>query len=148
MRPPSQIQLYKRCDRCNAAFAMMKNFLALLFVSLGLVGCTTGKITNLTPTKMQRSSTGLYPVEMAWESREQALRPDSLQPQVMIGTESTPMKRTPLVENRFETLVPVPADQNVLYYRFKMDYLYNAIPEPKKTSVMSPEYKLEIVDPR
>jgi len=125
----------------------MKNILALLFVAFGLVGCTTGKITNLTPTKMTRNSSGLYPLEMAWESREQALRPDSLEPQVMIGTESFPMKRTPLVKDRFETQVPVPPDQKVLYYRFKMDYLYNAIPEPKKNSVMSPEYKLEIVDP-
>ncbi|MBA4146832.1 MAG: hypothetical protein H0X66_01870 [Verrucomicrobia bacterium] len=123
---------------------MMKNFLALLFVSVGLVGCTTGKITNLTPTKMERNSSGLYPVEMAWQSREQALRPESLQPQVMIGTESYPMQRTPLVKNRFETLIPVPANEDIVHYRFKVDYEYNAIPVPRKNSVMSPEYKLQI----
>lgn len=123
---------------------MMKNVLALLLVSFGLVGCTTGKITNLTPTKVERNSEGLYAVEMAWQSREQALRPQTLQPQVIIGTQLYPMQRTPLVTNRFETLIPVPANQDVVHYRFKVDYEYNAIPVPKKNSALSPEYKLQI----
>jgi hypothetical protein len=126
----------------------MKYFLALLFVSFGLVGCTTGKITNLTPTKAERNDSGLYPIEMGWQSREHVLRPETLEPQVMIGLQTYPMQRTPLVNNRWETLVPVPAGQNTLHYRFKVDYEYNTIPSRKKNSVLSPEYKLLITDPR
>ncbi len=126
----------------------MKHLLALLFVTLGLVGCTTGKITNLTPTKVTRNSAGAYPIEFAWHSREHALRQDSIQPQVIVGLQSFPMQRTQVVSNRWETLVPVPANQNFLLYRFKVDYEFNTIPSRKKNSRLSPEYKLEIVDPR
>ncbi|MFN7138245.1 MAG: hypothetical protein ACK4UN_02780 [Limisphaerales bacterium] len=122
----------------------MKNFLVLLFASLSLVGCTTGKITNLTPSKAQQNAVGLYPVEMAWQSREQALIPETIQPQVLVGAESYPMQRVPLVRNRWETLIPVTPGQDAVYYRFKVDYLYRAIPEPRKNSVLSPEYKMEI----
>ena len=43
-------------------------------------------------------------------------------------------------------LTEVPADQNVIYYRFKFDYYYNRIPERRKSSKLSPEYKLVILD--
>lgn len=126
----------------------MNHLVLLAVLSLGLVGCATSEIVNLTPTQLERNSTGLYPVEAAWNTREQAIRPDSLRPQVLVGHESYPMRRVPVVRDRWETVIPVPADQNVVRYRFKFDYDYNAIPVPRPNSKMSPEYRLEIVDPK
>jgi hypothetical protein len=64
----------------------------------------------------------------------------------MVGLESYPMQKTSLMRNRWETLVPIPADKNVINYRLKFDFEYNAIPDPRPDSKLSSEYKLEIVD--
>src|SRR6186713_913668 len=103
----------------------MKKFLLLLLTPLLFVGCST--ITNLTPTQQSRNATGLYPVEAKWDSRQQSIRPQSIKPSVMVGLESYPMRKTSLMKNRWETLVPIPADKNVINYRFKFDFEYNAI---------------------
>jgi hypothetical protein len=64
----------------------------------------------------------------------------------MIGHESYPMRKTPLMKNRWETLVPVPADKSAINYRFKFDFEYNAIPQVRPDSILSREYELQIVD--
>lgn len=123
---------------------VMKKFLLVLLTPLLFAGCST--ITNLTPTQQPRNATGLYPVEAAWDSRQQSIRPDSMKPSVMVGLESYPMRKTSLMKNRWETLVPIPADKKVVNYRFKFDYQYNSIPQPLPDSKLSREYKLEILD--
>ncbi len=121
-----------------------KKFLLFLLAPLLLAGCST--ITNLTPSQQTRNATGLYPVEAAWDSRQQSIRPDSFKPSVMVGLQSYPMRKTPLMRNRWETLVPVPANKNSVNYRFKFDFEYNAIPAPQPESKLSREYRLEILD--
>lgn len=121
-----------------------KKLFLLLLTPLMLAGCST--ITNLTPSQQTRNATGLYPIEAAWESRQQSIRHDSMKPSVMVGLDSYPMRKTSLMNNRWETLVPIPADKNALNYRFKFDFDYNTIPQPRPDSKLSPEYKLEIVD--
>jgi hypothetical protein len=56
------------------------------------------------------------------------------------------MQRTALVSNRWEALVPAPADRRFVSYRFKFDYEYHSIPRPRRDSRLSPPYQLEIVD--
>ena len=122
----------------------MKNLFLLLLTPFLFVGCST--ITNLTPSQQPRNATGLYPVEAKWDSRQQSIRPQSIKPSVMVGLQSYPMQKTPLMKNRWETLVPVPADKNSIIYQFKFDYEYNSIPQPLPDSKLSREYKLDIVD--
>ncbi|MEO6182500.1 MAG: hypothetical protein ABIP71_05290 [Verrucomicrobiota bacterium] len=122
----------------------MKKLLLLSLVPLLFAGCST--ITNLTPSQQTRNVSGLYPVEAAWDSRQQSIREGSMKPSVMVGMESYPMRKTSLMRNRWETLVPVPADKGVINYRFKFDFDYNAIPQPMPDSKLSREYKLQIVD--
>jgi len=124
----------------------MKLLLPLLLLNAMLVGCASSNITNLTPTKVERTGSNLYTVEAAWSTREHAFRRDSLKPTVVVGLESYPMRPVPVVKNRYETLIPVPPNQSSVRYRFKFDYEYNAIPDPRPNSKMSPEYKLEIVE--
>lgn len=118
--------------------------LAMAALTLGVTGCHT--VTNLTPAQMPRNPSGVYPIEVKFDHREQALREHTLKPYVMVGADFYPMDRTRLMKNRWETLVPVAADQNALYYRFKIDYEINAIPEPRKDSKLSGTYKLTIID--
>jgi len=126
---------------------MMQHVVRLVFlcgVLLWATGCHT--ITNLTPASLPRNPSGLYPVEVKFDHREQALRQDSIRPLVMINDQTFPMERTRLMRNRWETLIPVPADQKEVYYRFKFEYWVNAFPEPRQDSKLSPTYKLTIKD--
>jgi hypothetical protein len=109
-----------------------------------LTGCST--ITNLTPAKQTRNSTGFYPIEAAFATRQQSMRPESIKPSVLIGNETYPMRKTPLVKNRWETLVPIPADKKSIDYHFRFYYEYNSVPQVRPGSIASREYHLEIVD--
>src|SRR3954471_4636860 len=121
---------------------MRKIFLSVLALStLILAGCTS--ITNLTPSKLPRNSTGFYQVEAAWNSRQRTIRDESMKPLVLIGNEVYEMRRVPRVENRWETMIPVPPSVGAVRYQFKFDYMVNAIPRALPDSKMSPEYKLE-----
>lgn len=80
------------------------------------------------------------------DTTQQTVKDDTIKAYVLVGPESYPMERTPLLTNRWETLVPVPAGSNFIYYRYKFDYLYRSIPNPKPGSLLSPPYKLEILD--
>jgi hypothetical protein len=117
--------------------------ICLLSVSL-LVGCVQTTITNLTPHRMPRNNTGFYPVEMIWESNQAALRRETVKPAVMVGTNAYPMKRTQLLTNRWETLVPIGKQANVLRYRIKVNWQFNAIPVPQPNSQLSREFLLQV----
>lgn len=123
---------------------MLKKFLPLLPLLL-LVGCTTPTFTRLTPSVQPRNANNLYPVETIFESQQQSLRWDSVKAYVLVNGQTLPLRQVPLVQNRWEGLVPVPADVNSVNYRFKFDYLYNDFgTTPKPDSVFSKVYKLEI----
>jgi hypothetical protein len=120
---------------------MIKKLLVLL--PLVLAGCAT-TFTNLTPLHQPRNADNFYSIEVAFNSRRQSLRWESINPQVVVGTDFYPMRPTPLMKNRWEALVPVPADRDILHYQYKFDFKYNALGEPKPDSALSPVYTLRI----
>jgi hypothetical protein len=123
----------------------IKRFLLLLPVLL-LTGCTTAKITRLSPTQQPRNPDNLYPVGMAFGTRQQTLRWDSLQPYVLVDGQSFPLRPVPIVKNRWEGLIPVPPTKDTVTYRFKVDFLYDVFgKEPQRDSAWSPAYTLKIV---
>lgn len=123
----------------------LKNFLLLLPVLL-LAGCATGKFTRLSATQQPRNPDNLYPVEVAFTSKQQSLRLDSIQPYVLVDGQAFPLRPVPVVQNRWEGLIPVPPTKKVATYRFKFDYLYNAFgKDPQRDSAWSPSYSLKIV---
>ncbi len=124
---------------------MLKKILPLLLAPLLLAGCTA-TFTNLTPSQRPRSTNNLYRVEVALASRQQTMRWESIRPQVLIGTENYPMRRTALMTNRWEGLIPVPASANLIHYRYKFDYDYNAVGRPRSDSALSDEYTLKVLD--
>ncbi len=100
----------------------------------------------MTPLSAPRSPDGLYLIEARWDSNQRSIRKDSFTPHVVVGTEFHPMERVPLTTNRWEAIVPVPANQRFVTYRFKFDYLYDSFPNPRKDSRLSPSHQLQIVD--
>jgi hypothetical protein len=127
---------------------MKKNFRSmalLLLFPLILAGCAT-TVTNLTPTTQARKLNGLYPIEVAVDTRQQSLQQETITPYVLIGAQSYPMQQTMLLKNRWETLVPIPADREFVSYQFKFDYEYLGIPRRQKGSKLSAPYQLRILD--
>jgi hypothetical protein len=126
--------------------AMRKNVLPLLLAPLLLAGCTA-TFTNLTPTRQMRNANNLYPVSVAFNSRQQSLRWESIQPSVLMGAEAYPMRPTLRMNNRWEALVPIPANTNLVEYQYKFDFQYNAFgTPPQNDSSLSPKYTLRILD--
>ncbi len=126
---------------------MLKKFLPLLPILL-LAGCTTtGTFTRLTPNQQSRNADNFYPVETAFDSKQQSIRWDSVQAYVVANGQAYPMRKVPLVKNRWEGLVPVPAGATTVNYRFKFDYLYNSFASsPKANSVSSKIYTLKVTE--
>lgn len=125
------------------------SFGALICLSVFLSGCTTDSfyntaITNLTPSRLTRNAEGLYLLEAHWRSNQQSIRKDSFKAYVKVGNEFYPMRRTPMLANRWEALLPVPADKSVVNYQFKFDYLVNGIPVAQPDSKLSSTYQLDI----
>jgi len=124
---------------------MWKKILPLLSVLL-LTGCAA-TFTRLSPLQQPRNPNNLYPVEVAFNSQQQSLRWESIQPYVIVNGELYPLHPVPLVQKRWEGFVPVPPVANSVTYRFKFDYKYNNLgTAPKPNSAYSPAYKLIIVD--
>ena len=124
---------------------MSKRFLPLCIAPLFLAGCTS-VFTNLTPTVQPRNANNLYPVEVAMDSRQQSLRWDSIRPQIVVGKDYYPMRSTPMMTNRWEGLVPVPAGTDLVRYHYKFDFDYNAFGGLRPDSASSPEYTLKITE--
>lgn len=124
----------------------LKKFLPLLPLLL-LTACSTpGKFTRLTPTQQPRNPDNMYPVEVVFNSSQQSLRWESIKSYVMVDGQAYPLRRVPLVRNRWEGLVPVPPTKNSVTYRFKFDYLYNSFgKQPQPDVSVSPAYKLTII---
>ena len=122
----------------------MKKIFCILLLPLLLAGCTS--ITNLTPSQYPRDPSGLYRVEAEWKSDRDTILPGSFQPLVMIGFDTYPMHPVPVVQDRWEALIPVPADKEYILYRYRFDYAVNAISKPHPDSLMSSEYTLPIRD--
>jgi hypothetical protein len=123
----------------------MKRVVPACLLALLIVSCATKVITNLTPSQLPRDPSGQYLVEMKLDSKQQSLRPDSITPKVVSGFNTYPMRPTLRMTNRWEALVPVPANQDAFLYHFKVDYEYNKFGnKPGQGSLTSEQYKLTI----
>ena len=118
--------------------------LSLLTLPLLLAGCTS-TFTNLTPTRQPRNAENLYPVEVQFNSKQQTLRWHTIKPYVQVGDKLLPMRPTPLMNNRWEGLVPVPEGKEGVAYRYKFDYEFNTFGPAENGSAMSPSYELKLL---
>ena len=132
-----------------AMFRICKSALriaAMAWIAASLTACKTHTITNLTPGRQPRNDAGVYHFEVDWGSRQQSIRTNSIKPMVVIGNEVFPMQKTPVVSSRWEAFIPVAATNKEVYYRYKFDYEYKAIPAVRNDSKLSPPYTLIITD--
>ena len=122
---------------------MLKRILPALLLPLILAGCATS-FTNLTPSQQTRTTNNVYSVEVEFVSNQQSLRWDSIRPQILVGSQSYDMRSTPLMNNRWEGQILVPASSDKIAYRYRFDYDYNSFGKPKADTALSPQYILRI----
>jgi uncharacterized protein YceK len=120
----------------------MNKLCLLSLLPVLLAGCSS--ITNLTPTQYPRDPSNFYRVEAMWKSNRRVIKPDTFKPLVVVDLQTYPMRPVPLVRDRWEAYIPVPADQNVANFHYKFDFTDYAFGKPKGDSLMSTTYKLTI----
>ena len=125
---------------------MLKKSLPVWSLSLLLLAGCASQLTNLTPQQQVRNTNNLYTVEVAFDSRQQTIRWQSIQPKILVGKESYDMRPTPFMTNRWEGQIPVPPGTSMIHYRYKFDFRYNRMGEPGKDSALSSDYALKILD--
>ena len=81
-----------------------------------------------------------------WDSHAADIKKDTIKGFVVVGEDAYPMQRSPMLTNRWETLLPIPKDKDFINYRFKFDYMYLKIPAPQPSSKLSDPYQLQIID--
>ena len=124
---------------------MWKKSLLLLPVLVLFVGCAAVG-SNISAQRQVRNPENLYPVEVKFDSRQQSLRWETIKAYVIVGKESYEMRKIHLMNNRWEALIPIPANVNTIAYHYKFDYLYNDFGGPKQGSASTRTYALEILD--
>lgn len=122
----------------------LRVFFGVVLLSVLGAGCTTTSITNLTPADFPRSNSGLYRVEAAWQSNQKSIREGTVDPVVIVGDTQFPMQPVPFAEGRYETLVPVGPDEDSVFYQFKFNFTYDAVPQPRANSKRSEQFRLDI----
>ena len=140
-----EIHLYKPPGLMPCCVVMLRKILTLFGLPLLLAGCTS-TLTNLTPQQQIRNADNLYPVEVALATRQQSLRWETIRPYVVVGAEFYPMRPTLLMTNRWETLIPMPPNTNLVHYHFKFDFEYQTLRERRTDSALSSAYTLQILD--
>ena len=121
---------------------MLKKTLPFLLLPL-LAGCAA-QFTNLAPSQAARNSNNLYPVEVEFNSQQTALRWDTIKPTIVVAGQSYDMHPTMMMTNRWEGLVPVPADANAVQYHYRFDYDMSGWGKLQPDSAVSKEYSLKI----
>ncbi len=122
---------------------MKKKIFALLLLPALLAGCSS--ITNLTPSSYARDPSGFYRVEAQWSSQREVIRQGSFNAVVLLEVKSYPMRPVPLVQDRWEGFIPVPAAEDLVHYHYKFDFLVDTVSQPRPDSLMSTDYSLKIV---
>jgi hypothetical protein len=114
-------------------------------LTLLLAGCAT-QLTNLTPQQQRRNANNQYLVEVAFNTRQETVRWQSIRPQIVVGADMFPMRPTPLMTNRWEGWLPVPQGTTQVRYHYKLDFEYNKMGKPGNDTSLSKEYTLRILE--
>jgi hypothetical protein len=117
-----------------------------LVAALAISGCATSSVTNLTPTHHPRNPENVYPVDIEFRTNLRTIKPETIRPYVQIGDDNYLMRRTAVVKDRWETLIPIRPPEKVVNYRIKIDFKYNALPEPKVNSVLDGPFQIVVGD--
>lgn len=116
----------------------------VMFAAVLSLGCTGSRNTNLSPRTATTAAESTHLFETTFQTHRRGVPPENVKAWVVIGLALYPMQPVPNAVNRFEALLPLPADRPVLRYRYKFEFLYPGVLDNRINSTMSPEYELTI----
>jgi hypothetical protein len=130
--------------RISGRMKFVQTAVCVALVAIAGAGCAGSRNTNLTPRSLPVATDSSYLFETTFTSDRRGVYPESVKAWVMIDLQLYPMQRVPNTENRFEALIPLPRDRNVVRYNYKFEYAYAGTAVRLYDSKLSPEYTLVI----
>lgn len=130
--------------RITGRMKFVQTAVCVALVAIAGAGCAVSRNTNLTPRSLPMAVDSSYLFETTFTSDRRGVDPESVKAWVMIDLQLYPMQRVPNTENRFEALIPLPPDRNIVRYNYKFEYVYAGTSARLFDSKISPEYTLAI----
>jgi hypothetical protein len=93
-----------------------------LLALLALCGCTTVKLTNLTPSSLPENPSGIYTFTLRVATTSNSVSQASIAPHIVVGAESHDMVKSDVSPQIFEFDYKLPAFQNDIGYYYVVDY--------------------------
>ena len=87
-----------------------------------LAGCTTVKLTNLTPTSLPENPSQIYTFTLRVKANTQTVDAASLAPHIVIDGQNFPMKPSPLGQGIYEFEYQLPPGRDQMAYYYLVDY--------------------------
>src|SRR5271168_5654771 len=87
-----------------------------------LCGCTTVKLTNLTPSSLPENPSGIYTFTLRVVPQSGAVSEASISPHIVVGAESHDMVKSDVSPQIFEFDYKLPAFQSDIGYYYVVDY--------------------------
>src|SRR5471030_371025 len=87
-----------------------------------LAGCTTVKLTNLTPTSLPENPSQIYTFTLRIKTNSSTVDAASVAPHIVIDGQNFPMKPSPLGQGIYEFEYQMPANRDEMAYYFLVDY--------------------------
>jgi len=107
----------------NRFFHARRIFLGLsAAVVLGLAGCQSPSITNLTPDALAENPSQIYNISARIAPKSAGYVKDSVRPTIVIDGQNFPMTKSSLGENIYEFEYQVPAGRSEIAYYFLTTY--------------------------
>ncbi len=108
----------------NNRFSLARRFFLGLCaaVSLGLAGCQTPSITNLTPGSLPANPSQIYTISARIKPTDPGYVKDSVRPQIIIDGKAYDMAKSPLGQDIFEFDYQLAAGRTELKYYFLISY--------------------------
>jgi len=93
-----------------------------LLALFALCGCTTVKLTNLTPSSLPENPSGIYTFTLRVVPQSNAVSQASIAPRIVVGAESHDMVKSDVSPQIFEFDYRLPAFQTDIGYYYVVDY--------------------------
>jgi hypothetical protein len=87
-----------------------------------LAGCTTVKLTNLTPTSLPENPSQIYTFTLRIKTNSSTVDAASVAPHIVIDGQNFPMKPSPLGQGIYEFEYQLPPNRDEMAYYFLVDY--------------------------
>jgi hypothetical protein len=108
-------------SRASSASKILSRLAAAAALAL-LAGCTTVKLTNLTPASLPENASNIYTFTLRISPRSSVVDASTIAPHIVVDGQNFPMVKSALGEGIWEFEYQLPPGRDELAYYFLVDY--------------------------